>query len=117
MTTIVVPADVTEKMVWIARSNPGAHREVVRVYVYLERLEMKLEQAPLEFWNIRDSASGWLESCATLNDGTPIWRLYPTHVHCIAFLAERDGDLLVLDVSSKAEVETTETQLIINCCC
>jgi hypothetical protein len=103
-------------MLEIARSSPQAQREVVRIYVYLEHLEIKLRERSLEFWSIRDSASGWLESCATLKDGTAIWRLYPTHVYCIAFLAERDElDLLVLDVSSRAEIEMTEARLI-GCC-
>ena len=113
---IVVPPEVNEKMLGIARSNSRAHREVIRIYVYLERLEIKLREASLEFWNVRDSASGWLEAGATLENGIPIWRLYPTHVHCVAFLAKQDDHLLVLDVSSRAEVEDTEAQLI-NCCC
>jgi hypothetical protein len=110
---IRVPSEVEEKMLGIAQSSSQALREVVRIYVYLEQLEIKLKDRALEFWCIRDCASGWLTSCASLKDGAAIWRLYPTHVYCIAFMAERDEvHLLVLDVSCQAEIETTEARLI-----
>ena len=88
-------------------------KKVTRIFTNLKRLAQKL--ARTEFWNIEDSASGNIESHAALNDGTPIWRLCPTHVHCIALLVEQDGDLLVLEACTRAEIETVERQLI-DCC-
>jgi hypothetical protein len=85
--------------------------EVAHLYGCLERLETKLATTS-QFWNIQDSASGKLISRATLKDGTSIWRLCPTHSHCIALVVEQDGDLLVWDVCNRAEIETVENHLI-----
>jgi hypothetical protein len=112
MKTLLISTETRQKIIQIAKKGGlRAPREVARVYVYLENYQANLT----EFWNVRDSASGRLTSSATLRDGTPIWRLCPTHVHCIALLAEQDGDLLVLDVCSRAEIEEAESRLI-NCC-
>ena len=88
-----------------------ARHEVARVFSYLERLETKIADAAPAYWNIGDSASGVLTSHATLKNGTPIWRLYPTHVQCIALLAAQDGDLFVLEICSEAVVNTIELEL------
>lgn len=109
MKNVIIPTEVCAKMLRIAESNLQAHKETVRIYVYLEEIKSS------DFWNVRDSASGELVSRSKLQDGTLIWRLYPTHVHCIAFLAEQNGDLLVLGVCNRAEIETVERQLIIDC--
>jgi hypothetical protein len=93
----------------------AARSEVARVYAYLERLERKMAADEPAFWNIPGSASGALTSRAKLKDGTPIWRLYPTHVHCIALLAIQDGDLFVLAVCREAEVKTIELELSSDC--
>jgi hypothetical protein len=115
MKQLLISSEAEQELLRIAE-NDGiwAQREVARLYVHLEHLEKTLARTS-QFWNIQDAASGSLESCATLKDGTSIWRLCPTHVHCIALLVEQNGDLLVLEVCSRAEVETTENHLI-NCC-
>jgi hypothetical protein len=115
MKTLLLSPEAEQKLLRIAEKDGlWAQREVARIYVYLEHLEIRLAKTS-RFWNIQDSASGALESRATLRDGTPIWRLCPTHVHCIALLAEQDGDLLVLEVCNRAEIETIENELI-DCC-
>jgi hypothetical protein len=112
MGKLIVSTEAERKMLRIAANESlWAQREVARVFVYLEELETKIATGS-EFWNIRDSASGVLESHATLRSGTPIWRLCPTHVHCIAVLIEQEGDLLVLDICNRAEIETVENGLI-----
>jgi hypothetical protein len=88
-------------------------REVARTYVYLRYLNEKIAAAP-DFWNIDGSATGFLQSFTTRRNGNPIWRLCPTHVSCIALLTVQDGDLLVLAICSRAEIETLE-QTLINC--
>jgi hypothetical protein len=99
-------------MLQIAEGSLWAQREVARVVVYLEDFETKIAATMSELWNVRDSASGVLQSRATLKNGTPLWRLCPTHVHCIALLAEQDEDLLVLDICNRAEIEAIERRLI-----
>jgi hypothetical protein len=94
----------TEDSIW-------AQREVARIYVCLTDLESRMAHSA-EFWNIRDSASGNLTSCATLKDGTPVWRLCTTHVHCIALVAMQDDDLFVLELCSRAEIDSVERTLI-----
>jgi hypothetical protein len=88
-----------------------AQREVARLFSCLKTLESKLARS-VDFWNVGDSASGLLESHATLNDGTPVWRLCPTHYHCIALVAMHNGDLLVLEICSRAEIDSVERKLV-----
>jgi hypothetical protein len=76
----------------------------------LARCRMQLDLARL----LGGSASGVLESVVTRTNGTPIWRLYPTHATCIALLTVQKGDLLVLAICNRAEVEVVE-QTLINC--
>jgi len=108
MKNVRIRTEVREKLLLIAEHDL---KEATRVFVILEHLEIKLARTT-DFWNIQDSASGNIESRATLKDGTPIWRLCPTHVHCIALLVMQDEDLLVLEVCNRAEIETVERRLI-----
>ncbi len=84
-----------------------ARSEVARVIATLRIFEEKLATTT-DYWNIAHSASGKITSYATLRNGVPIWRLCPTHVHCICLLAMQDGDLHVLDVCSESDLVTIE---------
>jgi hypothetical protein len=106
---VLVSTDSDAQLCRIAREgNFLAQREVARVYVYLKYLQEK----STDFWNVGGSASGVLESVVTRTNGTPIWRLYPTHATCIALLTVQNGDLLVLAICNRAEVEAVEQSLI-----
>lgn len=95
-------------LIRIAKSGDlQARSEVARVIAFLRILEEKLASNPA-YWNVAPSASGILTSYATLSNGTPIWRLCPSHVHCICLLAMRDADLHVLDICSASELSATE---------
>ncbi|MGB6176448.1 MAG: hypothetical protein WBF43_08955 [Methylocella sp.] len=103
-----ISIEVNEKFVGIASGGGNGLREVAKIYVCLEAIQCKIRSTHPEFWNVGYSASGILQSFATLKNGTPIWRLYPNHRYCIALLAELDGDIHVLDVCNKAEIGSVE---------
>jgi len=112
--TLRISTDAHTKLLRLAQGNPRAQREVARVFAYLKSLGARLAKTTV-YWNVDGSASGVLTSAATLQNGTPIWRLYPTHVHCIALLAMQDETLFVLDFCSKAEIKAIERKLSIDC--
>jgi len=87
-----------------------AQREVARLYSCLKRLKSKMKLSA-DFWNVEDSTSGILTSSATMLDGTPIWRLCPTHGHCVALIANIAGDLYVLEISSREDISKIERKL------
>jgi hypothetical protein len=103
-----ISIEVNEKFVGIAFGGGNGLREVAKIYVCLEAIQCKIRNTHPEFWNVGYSASGILQSFATLKNGTPIWRLYPKHLYCIALLAELDGDIHVLDVCNRAEISSVE---------
>ncbi len=107
-----ISIEVNEKFVAISLGGGNGLREVAKIYVCLEAIQRKIRSTQPEFWNVGYSASRILQSFATLKNGTPIWRLYPTHRYCIALLAELDGDIHVLDVCNKAEIRSVEHRLI-----
>src|SRR5262249_30306605 len=109
-----VSTDAEKELYRIAEEgNAKARREVASVYVHLRHLEAYIVTKS-DFWNVPGSASGFLESHIARTNGTPIWRLCPTHVSCIALLTVQDGNLLVLAISSRAKVTATE-QSLLNC--
>jgi hypothetical protein len=113
---LIVSTEAEQTLARIAE-NDGvwAQREVAHICVNLEQLEFKFAQARL-FWNVQGAATGNLVSYTTLPNGKPIWRLCPTHVHCIALLVVQEDDLLVLEVCNRAEINAVERQLIADCC-
>src|SRR5271165_5788584 len=107
MTTLLIPDDVADKLVTLADTGDFQTRlEVAAVFAELKLLREKLG----DFWNIGASARGTLSSHATLESGTSIWRLCPTHTYCIALLTLLNGDLHVLDICSEAEVHAKELE-------
>jgi hypothetical protein len=96
----------------IAAKNGGlrGQEEVARAIAYLQFLEKKISSG-VDFWNVSGSAKGILESGATLGSGRPIWRLYPTQIYCIPLLVAEGGDLHVVDVCSRADLERAESRL------
>jgi hypothetical protein len=111
--TISISAEIRESFCRTARKSDRHLRETARIFAYLRELESDIQDRRIaqEFWNIRDSASGWLESCRTLPSGTPIWRLYPQHRHAIALLALQNGEICVLQICCRRELETVERAL------
>jgi hypothetical protein len=112
MNTVLMRSEVAERALEIARTgNLRAQREVARTSSSLRYLASKMTNTAT-FWNIEGSASGLLTSCATLSDGTSLWRICPTHSHCIALVAVMNDDLHVLYFGSEAEIELTERKLV-----
>jgi hypothetical protein len=112
MQKLLISSEAHAKMVQVANSSVQGYAEVSHLFACLQEIELKAS----EFWNVGDSASGNLTSCATLKNGAPIWRLCPTQVHCIGLLVEeQDGVLWVLAVCSRAEIEKKEAELM-KCC-
>jgi hypothetical protein len=94
----------------IARSGDlQARTEVARVIAALKSFREKLAST-FDYWHISGCASGILSSSATLQNGTSLWRLYPTHVYCIGLLEMRDGDLYLLAVCHESEITSVELE-------
>jgi hypothetical protein len=87
-----------------------AQREVATLYNRLKILRSKIAKCA-DFWNVEDSASGNLRSCAILKDGTPVWRLCPAHAHCIALAVKMGDDLFVLEICSRDEIDSVEGRM------
>jgi hypothetical protein len=112
--TVRIPAEVAETLSVIGRQSDSRMREVARVFVYLKELEAELGdgRTSLEFWNVRDSAAGLLESRCTLKSGASVWRLYPqTNKHAVVLLACLEGQIQVLAVCSRRSLEAVERRL------
>jgi hypothetical protein len=110
--SMAVSATVREKMLMISEKSGLCQHEIARIFAYLESINADIAKISSEFWNIRYSAAGILKSSATLEDGTPIWRLIPPMSRHAALLAEFDGVVAVLDVCRTTEIESAERQLI-----
>ena len=109
---LLISTDAEKELYRIAEEgNAKARKEVASLYVHLRHLE-KYIVTKADFWNVPGSASGLLELHITRANGTAIWRLCPTHISCIALLTVQDDNLLVLAISSRAEVTVTERSLI-----
>jgi len=108
---LILSHEAEVRMLEIARDGDLAARiEVARVFAHFEELEERFVRSP-DYWNISQSASGHLTSQAVLRNGTPIWRLCPSHTHCIAILF-KDGDtIFVRNVCNAAMIAELEGQL------
>jgi hypothetical protein len=111
--TIVITAELGNELLGIARQGELHLHEVARVFAYLRDLDelIREKRISLDFWNVSGSAAGTLESRHTLRDGTPIWRLYPQHRHAIALLMEKDGEICLIRVCGKRDLEEAERAL------
>ena len=111
--TISISAEIREAFSRLACKSDRHLRETARIFAYLRELETELQEGrvSLDFWNIQDSASGWLESSFTLRTGTPIWRLYPQHRHVIALLARQEGKIAVIQLCCRKDLEAVERAL------
>jgi hypothetical protein len=123
MSSLVIKVEIQQKLLRIANDEGffdrlrtrfwSTSRRCIEVASTIEHLDLLEATVPTNFafWNVRWSASGLLESKAQLKSGKPIWRLCPSHVYCIALLAEQDDDLLVLDICNRAALRTVESRL------
>lgn len=108
---LIIPAEVSDALYRITlEGSERAQNEVAQVCSGLRLIRDDAWTMP-DYWNVRVSALGLL-SYTTRANGSPIWRLCPAHVSCIALLTTQDDDLLVLGIYSRAEVEKTEQRLV-----
>lgn len=111
--TVNTTTEFKEAFSKIARKGDRHLRETARIYAYLLELDADIRdgRVSMDFWNVQDSAWGWLESQCTLRSGTPIWRLYPQHRHAIALLAQLGGEICALQICARRELEAAELAL------
>jgi hypothetical protein len=98
----------------IARQSDSHLDEATKIFCYARDLEDDLThgRVSIDTWNVRDSASGWLESRCATRSGHSIWRLfYRQHEYAVALLAQVDGYICVLHVCGQDEVENAENAL------
>lgn len=108
MNKLFISTDAEAALISIADTGDlQARSEVARFIAILKFLKRKVGHTP-DYWNVALSASGTLSSHATAKNGTSLWRLYPTHTHCIGVVAMQDGDLYVLNVCSEFEISSVE---------
>ena len=111
--TVNITTDFQESFSEIACKGDRHLRETARIYAYLLELDAELRdgRVSMAFWNVQDSASGWLKSKSTLRSGTPIWRLYPQHRYAIALLAKLGGQISALQICGHRELAAVELAL------
>jgi hypothetical protein len=123
MSELQITIEIQQKLISLANDNSffgrlrarfwSSSRRCIEVASTIEHLDILEQTVPtnFRFWNVAWAASGLLESKIQLRTGQPIWRLCPTHVHCIALLAEQGNDVYVLDVCSRAALQAVEARL------
>ena len=111
--TVNITTEFKRSFALISRKSDPHLRQTARIYAYLFELDADIRdgRVSMDYWNVQDSASGWLESQSTLRSGTPIWRLYPQHRHAIALLARFAGEIRALRICGRRELIATEREL------
>lgn len=111
---LVLGESVEDCLVDIASSNNlTAKIEVAKSFAFFKYLEEKLSIGSSDFWNVSASANGKLTAGMVVPGKECLWRLYATHVHCVAILQRlENGDIYVHAICSHKEIEQTERRII-----
>lgn len=112
---VVFETEARAQLRTISMKCDYALAESTKVFGLLDQFERVSDPSSHYHWNSMKGNPSYLVSVSELRNKAPIWRLFPSNIHCIALLVERDGVIHVEAFCSSEDICEAEMKLIDDC--